>query len=175
MHGAAQQAPSVRIALPLQLAGKQQRRQFRLRVRGPRFVLALSMQIFKPYLAKMMGQAAYLHHPRKSAPEKQRKQPAGQRKVAQVVGAELQFEPVRGNSPRGQSHHARVVDQQVHRTPCCDKTFRKGSHGGKARKIQFLEAHQGLRRQCPYLSRRSSALRIVAPGDDHVCAALRQG
>ncbi len=46
--------------------------------------------------------------------EKQRQQARGEGEVPEMIGADLQLEPV-GGLPVRRCHHARVVDQQVER------------------------------------------------------------
>jgi hypothetical protein len=60
----------------------------------------------------MMRCAADGHHPRAGDTQQLVEQQPGQREVAEMVGAELQLEPVGGGLLQG-VHHPGVVDQQV--------------------------------------------------------------
>jgi hypothetical protein len=60
--------------------------------------------------------------------------------VAQVVGAELQLEPVFGGRLRW-VHHAGVVDQQVDAVVVGPKLFCGNANGLQRRQVEFLQGH----------------------------------
>ena len=97
----------------LQLVGEQQVGQFGLPVGGDPVVAVFPLQVVEvDGGAESMAHAADGHHPR--TPDRQQivQQQPGQSEVAEMVGAELHFEPVGGELFR-RPHHAGVVDQQV--------------------------------------------------------------
>lgn len=65
----------------------------------------------------------------------QGQQPVGQRKVAQVVGPHLGFEPVRCLALVAR-HDASVVDQKIDRRLLCAQPVSKGPHGGQVGQVQ---------------------------------------
>ena len=98
--------------LPLQLIREEQVGQLALPVRAPLAVRPFALQVIEIDLAEDVRAAADRHDARGRRLQNQRQQQPGERKVPQVVGAELHLEPVGGRAVRDR-HHARVVDQHV--------------------------------------------------------------
>ena len=102
---------------PVQLEGEEQVRQLRPAVGAPAAVAPLPQQVLPVQPSHPVRLAGDRDHPgvTVAAPaggHHQRPQVRGEREVAEVVGAELELEPVGGPAP-GHRHHAGVVEQHV--------------------------------------------------------------
>ena len=84
-------------------------------------------------------------------------QQAGEGEVPEVVGAELELEPVRGRAPR-RVHQAGVVDQQVDPLVIASQVIRGRADRVQRGQVQPLDGHVGARAA----SWRSSPRRLLA-------------
>src|SRR5699024_3713101 len=95
-----------------------------------------------------------------------RQQQVGQREVAEVVGAELELEPV-GRAPQRRDHQPGVVDQQV--DGAVDATGEE-AHGGEVGEVEA--AHLGL---AGHGGGGVGPLAHIAHGQDDARAVLGEG
>ena len=96
-----------------QLVGEHQVRQLGLAVRGHPAVGPLRLQVVEVDPGPdAVREAADRHHAGARHRQHLLEQQPGEGEVPQVVGSELQLEPVPGGLP-GREHHPGVVDQQV--------------------------------------------------------------
>ena len=139
----------------LQLAGEQQVGQFRLAVGRPREVRPrLPVEILQADVADEVHPRRHRDH----AVGDLRQQQVGQREVAEVVGADLAFEPVDGLRVRHR-HDAGVVDQHV------DSVDTVGETPDRRQVLQVELAHLEV---AGHARRRRGALVGVADGQDHL-------
>src|SRR5579862_713908 len=101
-----------RIGAPLQLVCEQQIRELALPICEPFVVAALPFEIVEADLAHPMRAAADVDYPRSRRREQRVEQQSGERKMPEVIGAELHLESILGLAIR-RRHHARVVDQRT--------------------------------------------------------------
>jgi hypothetical protein len=102
---------AVRCESALQLVGEHQVGELGLAVGGGATVRALPLQVVEVDGGPdAVTGAADRHHPGARDGQEPLQQQAGEREVAEVVGAELELEAVGGGLLRG-VHHAGVVDQ----------------------------------------------------------------
>jgi hypothetical protein len=98
-------------------------------------------------------------------------QQAGEREVAEVVGAELQLEAVGGLAVR-RGHDAGIVDQQVE--ALVRATSRERSHGIERAEVERLDVERRGRRALADRSRGALALGRVAAGEHDVRAGASE-
>jgi hypothetical protein len=127
------------------------------------------------YRRAAMGDAADLDDARRPRGPEQWQQPAGQGEVAEVVGAELQLEAIRGGVPAGRRHHPGIVHQQVEAAMLGRHPLGEGRDRGEAGEIEFGEADIGLRHLRPDARDRGGAAVRVAAGKDDLGLGPRQG
>ena len=107
---------SAGVELAVQLQREQQVGQLGVRVGALRVVGLADVAVEHPSVPPWCAIDATRDHPALRRPRAARQQQPGQHEVAEVVGAELQLEAVRGASASlRRGHHAGVVDQQVER------------------------------------------------------------
>ena len=124
----------------LQLVGEQQVGQLGLPVRGDPVVAVFPLQIVEVDRgAEPVARAADGHHPRTSDRQQVVQQQPGQREVTEMVGAELQFEPV-GGELLGSPHHPGVVDQQIDARVGRAQRRGGGAHRVQRAEVEFLQA-----------------------------------
>ena len=131
--------PAVGGAAALQFEPEQPERDLGLAIRGHAVVGTLPGEVVPVDVSAAGRDADLRRHPR-SALLQQGQQPGDERDVAEMVGAELQLETVRGGLAVRRGHDARVVDQQVDRTPIGAQRL-----GERADRVQAgqVEALQG--------------------------------
>jgi hypothetical protein len=117
MGCATEQAPARRVAPPLQFQRKHQACELGLPVRLPWRVHARALQVVEINEGSPVRQAAEADDARRACPAQQRHQPGRERKVAQMVGAELHLEAIGRGLPARQRHHACIVDQEIKGRP----------------------------------------------------------
>ena len=100
-------------------------------------------------------------------------QEAGEREVAEVVGTELELEPVRGRAPR-RVHQAGVVDQQVDPVVVAEQFVGGRPYRAQRGQVQLLNADVGggMHRHDP--GGGVLALVDTADGEHHGCAVAGQ-
>src|SRR5437667_258020 len=158
--------PGMRKWTAVELEGKEQVRQLRLSVGAPAAVAALGLEVVEVDAAHAVRAAAHSHHPRVVAAGHPVEQQAGEREVGEVVGAELELEPVACKLPRLGSHDARVVDEQVEAIVCPREPLREPANRSEAAKVEranldLRARHTGLDRAGGFRS-----LLGVADGED---------
>src|ERR1700722_7126608 len=107
------QLPPSRVAAPLQLEGKHQHREFRLAIRFPGEIKAVTLKIAEIDRPRTMRDAAEIDDARRGSRTKLRQQPRRQGKVAEKIGAKLHLEAIDRRLTTRQRHNARIVDQDV--------------------------------------------------------------
>ena len=152
----------------LQIVGEHQVGQLGLAVGGHPVVAAgLPLQVREVDLCPdVVRDARDRHHPGSIHAEQVLQQQAGEREMAEMVGAELQLEAVGGVLLR-RVHHAGVVDEQVDPRVGGRKFGRRGAHRCQRAQIQFVHRHLRARGQLPNAGRRSVALGGVADRHHH--------
>jgi hypothetical protein len=96
----------------------------------------------------------------------QRQQVPDEGEVAEVVGAELQLEPVRGRLPFRRGHHARVVDEDVDRLALLQQHRAQRGDRGQRRQVEGTQRHVGVRGPPADRGDRRLTLAPVADGHD---------
>jgi len=117
MRRNADQLPARRVAAPLQFQREHQAGELGLPICLPWRVVALALQIAEIDRPGAMRQAADTDDPRRTGQAQQRQQSRRERKMAEMVGAELHLETISRNLPARQGHHAGIVDQEIKRWP----------------------------------------------------------
>src|SRR5712691_892465 len=110
MGGVTAYSPARAQASAVQLHREHQGRQFGLPIGALWAVATLTLQIMKIDGASEIRQTAQGHHPRRTSLAQQRHESAGEREMSEVVGAQLQFEPIGGDMAGRWCHNARIVD-----------------------------------------------------------------
>ena len=110
MRRDAAQCPAVLLRPPLELPREDQHGELALLVGDPRVVIALALEVVEGDPAALMGEARERDDTGLARRREQgRQQMRGQREMAEIVRADLLLEPVAGDAPGRESHHARVV------------------------------------------------------------------
>ena len=173
MAGDADRLRALRVQPALQLVAEEQVGELALPVGGPLAVAAPPVQVVPVHAADPVHGAAQVHHPRPGRRQQRGQQPAGEREVAEVIGAELHLEAVHGLAA-GQRHHPGVVDQAVQDFVLRQERRGEGAHRGEAREV---ERHRGDVRAravgAEALDRRAGLLGVAA-GDQHARAVARE-
>jgi hypothetical protein len=99
--------------VPLQLEGEEQAGELRLTIGPHRLVAPRRVQIVEVDRAVPRGNARQRDDARVRPIAQQRHEVGRQGEVAEIVGAELQLEAIRGGLPPRRGHHGGVVDQQI--------------------------------------------------------------
>ena len=127
---------------------------------APLAVALVALQVVEVDLADAVHVAAHRDDPGARLGEETGQQPAGEREVTEMVGAELHLEAVGGLALR-QRHDPGVVDQDVDRACRC---FRRTSRdGGQAREIERAELGVGVR----YVLAQPIQRRLPRPASRH--------
>ncbi len=113
-------APTGRLTASVKLTGEETNGDLRLAVRLLPVVFAFPVEVVPVDGAAARGDARLVGDPRVALPQ-QRKQGLGEREVPEVVGAELQLEPVLGDLAARRCHDTGVVDQDVDRAAFADQ------------------------------------------------------
>ena len=114
----------------------------------------------------LVGDAGHHHHTGVIHRQKVVQQQPGEREVTEVVGAELQLEPV-GGRRLGRVHHAGVVDQQVDARVGGGEFDSRRAHRGQRAEVQFVHGDVSARGQFPDAGGRLLALGGVADRQHH--------
>src|ERR1700744_5637792 len=88
----------VRAQPPVELQTEYQVSQLRLLIGSAWIVTALPVQVVEVQLAALMRNRRHRHHAALRLPQECRQKQSGQRKVAQMVGAELHLEALWGRT-----------------------------------------------------------------------------
>ena len=99
----------------VQLEGEEQVGQLAVAVGLLRLVRRLRVALEHRLVTAVVGDRGDRDHAGRLGLEQRRQQQAGEREVAEVVGAELELVALRGLAVLRRGHHAGVVDQQVER------------------------------------------------------------
>ena len=157
----------------LQLIGEEQVGQLGLTVRADPAVAVLPLQVVEAdsVAREAMTHAADRHDPRTWRGQHAVEQQVGEREVAQMIGAELQFEAVLGGLLR-REHHTGVVDQQIDAVVPGLQFVGGGADRLQRRQVELLQRHAGARVGPGDQVGRGLALLDVAYGE-HDVRALR--
>ena len=175
MRGEAGDAPTGRLAAPLQLESEHQTGQLGLTIGRHRTIATAGVQIVEVDGAAAGGDARQAHDPRRRRLAQQRHQMRRQREMAQIIGAELKFEPIRGLHPGRRHHDRRVVDQDIQMGGLAAQALAEGRDRGQVRQIEALEPDQGRRDLPPDPGHGLCALVRIATGDDDFGSGAGQG
>ena len=157
---------------PLELIREHQVGQLGLSICPNPAVVALPLQIVEANCAgETMTDAADGHDSRTRRGQHAVEQLVRQREVAQMIGAELQFEAILGGRLR-RHHHACVVDQQIDRIVTRAKLVGGGPDGVERGQVELLDRHAGARGGPGDQVGRGLALLEIADGE-HDMRALR--
>ena len=105
-----------------------------------------------------------------AARAQQGEQSSGEREVTEVVGRELQLEPVVGQPARRRVHDAGVVDLDVDRTALCEELIRERCDRVERRQVQRAHVDAGIRRALADACRCLLALPEVSDRHDELGA-----
>ncbi len=93
------------------------------------------------------GAGGHGHHPGPWPGDEGGQEQAGQGEVAEVIGAELHLEAVRGGAVRD-GHHARVVDQQVEALGVAGRPrLGEAAHRAQVGQVEASHVDDGIRRR----------------------------
>jgi hypothetical protein len=100
----------------------------------------------------------------------QRQQSAGEREVAQVICAELQFKAVRGGLPLARRHDAGVVDQKIDGPALRKHAGGESLNRSKAGQVDLFEANVCLRHLPADSPKRIITFLVAAPSKNNLGA-----
>ena len=116
-------------------------------------------------IAPWFGRDAHLARHVRAPGLQQRQQMGDEREVAEVIGRELQFEPVVGQLPRRRAHDTGVVDQDVDRATLREEPVGERCDRFERRQIERVNTDAGTRR--PLADARCCSLTLVEVADGH--------
>ena len=129
-------------------------------------VAPLALQILEVDRGAFVRPAAHHDDARARRVQQDGQQPAGERKVAQVIGPELHLEAVDGLAPRD-GHDARVVDEDVQCRVPLPIQVGKSPHRREIGEIHKAELRAAPIRLLCNLSHRIPSTRLVAARHHH--------
>jgi hypothetical protein len=175
MGGIAHQPPAAGIAAALQFQRENQHGQFALRIGLPGIEPPGPLQIVEmDRRLELVRHAAEADHARRDAGPQPRQKLGGECEMAQIIGAELQLEPILGFDPPGRQHHAGIVHQQVQRTVFGREGGREPRDGGQAGQIQIGVADGGAGVGRANAAQSRLPLCVAAAGEHHAGAGACQ-
>ena len=116
------------------------------------------------YLCPLAVQAAQCYHSGRVSFRQQQQQFGSERKMPQVVAAELQLEAIGGDMAGGHRHHSGIVDEQVERAALFAQGGGKAFHRCQAGEVEQFHRYLGVRVRGANVCCRLIPLRRVAHG-----------
>ena len=117
MRGDTGYAPARRFAAPLKLEGEHQAGQLGLTVDRHRLVAMFCLQIVEVDGSVPRSDAGEGDDARAAPLPQQRQKMGGERKMTEIVRAELQLESIAGRPALRRRHHAGIIDEHVEMIP----------------------------------------------------------
>src|SRR5207237_1942105 len=154
---------------PGELERKQQVGQLRLRVRPPAGVVTLAREVAEFDQPSEVGHAADGHHAGARLFLERAQQQAGQRKVPEVVGAQLELKAVRRPGVGG-GHDAGVVDEEVQPVAAGPEVLAERTHRAEVGEVERRDLNLCRRPGGFDLLSGRPALGLIATGQDKVRA-----
>jgi hypothetical protein len=132
------------------------------------------LQVVETDFAVVTAGAGDLNNAGLFAEAQQRKQPRGQSKVREIVGAEMKFESFACELALEKRESARIIDEQVNGTPDAQEAERELGHRSEALQIELFKASQRMRCQGADSRKGFVTICCIAAGNDDIRTGLRK-